>query len=286
MLFNTSVIPEPRKSETTLEALEYPAIIVNGGAGVADAYKTLNKTEGRVVEISSATADGFDNTVLFEQFDKLIAVRRLGLGAGDTNPVLFDVPLFEDLGITMTEEYIHLDDSNLDIMYQTFIPDSASTADGTVPLVLAFHGGSDTAEFITTLSGWPELSSKEGIIVVSVDQHLSISDRSLEDSARNHFRDNIKILDKVLADYPQIDETRVYATGFSRGSVKSFDLGFNYTRRFAGILPNHCMTGNSTLEKVLDKENLNYKIPVYYMDGQEDPTSAIFVNGTTSTDIS
>ncbi len=206
LLFNSNVLPK----QSTMGELEYPAIIVNGNQAVVDAYKKLNGDDKRVISLTSSKKNGFDYAALLAQFDNLISVRRIGLGAGSTNVTLFDVPLFETLGITMEEKTITLSNGQ-NIMYQTFMNGNVkNAAAGSIPLIMVYHGGTDTAEFVTTVSGFPELTGRENVLVVAVDNHLIISDRSLDPLYLN-----MEIVDKVIQDNPQIDETRIYASGFS-----------------------------------------------------------------------
>ena len=92
-----------------------------------------------------------------------------------------------------------------------------------VPLVLGFHGGGGSALSHAQLSQLPEVGKKYGFIAVTVDAHGPTGQI-------------IELINHLKTQYP-IDESRIYATGFSMGSVKSFALAEDYPEVFAGIAP-------------------------------------------------
>jgi poly(3-hydroxybutyrate) depolymerase len=251
MLFNTTAVP----AKGTID-FEYPAIIVNGSTQVNGQYAALNKKASRVVTLASNVTEGFDNAVLAAQFDKLISVRRSNVGGTTNNTAIFDVPVYSALGVEVIEKTVTLGTASR--MYLTYLPGTVKhAATGTIPLVLALHGGGEKAEYFALLSAWPEVAAKEGFIVVAVDNHTAINNDQL-----------IELLEGVFADYPQVDRSRVYASGFSMGSMHSLNLGTQLTQYFAGIVPMECMpalTGATGLP-----------IPTFYIGGQEDTYPSVF----------
>ena len=89
-------------------------------------------------------------------------------------------------------------------------------------------------------------------MVVAVDQHV---ERSAEEIT--------ELLQLLTDKYPGIDTTRIYASGFSMGAVKSWQLGENYPELFAGIVPMDAVTEAPAQVK-------DVIIPTFYVAGEED----------------
>ncbi|MBT2475822.1 hypothetical protein J7E68_14880 [Microbacterium sp. ISL-103] len=99
-----------------------------------------------------------------------------------------------------------------------------------------------------------DVAEEQGFMVVSVNQHV---DRTPEEI--------VELLDYLEEKFPSIDGSRVYATGFSMGSVKTWALSETYPERFAGVAP---MSGSFEPEATAIPETA---IPVIYFAGHESP---------------
>ena len=129
------------------------------------------------------------------------------------------------------------------------------------PLMLVFHGGGDSAYATASLAEWPEIAQENGFITVAVEMHMRVS--ALEVAS---------LIDHLCEEYA-IDEERIYATGFSMGGIKSWDLFQQCPERFAGLLPmdacdypgNNCFFGKT--------ENINedVMVPLLYVGGASSP---------------
>ena len=109
-------------------------------------------------------------------------------------------------------------------------------ATNSLPLVLAFHGGTGQGSGMNTLTGLSRVADRENMIVVypeGIDRHW------------NDGRDTLKgmgddvafvraLLDRLAADY-HIDRKRVYATGISNGGFFTQRLACELPDRFAAI---------------------------------------------------
>ncbi|QJR79340.1 hypothetical protein CA267_000270 [Alteromonas pelagimontana] len=126
--------------------------------------------------------------------------------------------------------------------YRLFVP-SAAEEGLELPLVLNFHGTSSTPQQQAKFSDMEDLAEKEGFFVVSpaaiykrksdgpntwnVDKDpKGVSDVSFVKA----------ILEKLKADYP-VDESRIYATGFSGGARMSSRLACDMANDIAAIGP-------------------------------------------------
>lgn len=131
-----------------------------------------------------------------------------------------------------------------------------------LPLVLGFHGGGDTAMFLTFVSGWFEVAHKYSFLYVAIDNHLAVSATEV-----------VEFIEGLKERYP-IDEHRIYGTGFSMGSGKSWDLFQEYPDVFAGLMPASALfppRQNLFFEDIGDRVNETVSVPIFYSGGEESP---------------
>ena len=134
---------------------------------------------------------------------------------------------------------IHTEDGEyMDVWYE-YVPDEVldGTAPvGSVPLMLALHGGGDDARVFVEEQGLLELAAQERIAVVAPDH-------SWLGTAKN---DSFEALVKyMLETYPALDASRVYATGYSMGGGATYSVAYYKTKLFAGIAP---FAGSATVQ--------------------------------------
>lgn len=133
---------------------------------------------------------------------------------------------------------------------------------GPVPLVLAFHGGGDSAFHICHVSGWWRIAKRHGFLLVAVENHLNSTAAEMTE-----------LLKHLQSRFP-IDEHRIYATGFSMGGCKTWDLYQEYPGLFAALAPM-----DATFEVGLNVYgkpapvpiNRNTPVPVFYAAGEITP---------------
>ena len=133
---------------------------------------------------------------------------------------------------------------------------------GPVPLVIGFHGGGDSSMYLTFVAGWWEIAHRYGFLFVSVENHLSVP-----------AAEAVQLIEGLKKRYP-IDEHRIYATGVSMGSGKSWDLFQEYPELFAGIMPASALFPVYTDfhgDPVTTPLNRTVPVPVFYSGGEESP---------------
>jgi dienelactone hydrolase len=199
--------------------IEVPAYVVNGSDRLEASLERLNQRTGLFGTASSSKRPGFDRAALLKGYDRVIehAARRWW-----TLPAqIYTLPDPKALGLRVEQDVFDVDGQPLE--YYTYEPRKQA---GSVPLVMVFHGGSDNAEFMVWSTGWAQTAAEHGFMVVSVDQHVARTPGQM-----------VTLLDHLLAENPRIDPSRIYASGFSMGSVKSFELSEQFPSRFAAIAP-------------------------------------------------
>ena len=133
---------------------------------------------------------------------------------------------------------------------------------GKAPLVIGFHGGGDSSMYLTYVTGWWELARKYGFLFVSIENHQDVM-----------AAEAVQVIEALKKRYP-IDEHRIYATGFSMGSGKSWDCFQEYPDVFAGIMPASALFPVYTTffgTPVTEKLNKTVPVPVFYSGGEESP---------------
>ena len=133
---------------------------------------------------------------------------------------------------------------------------------GPAPLVIGFHGGGDSSMYLTFVAEWWEIAHRYGFLFVSVENHLDVP-----------AAEAVQVIEALKQRY-KIDEHRIYATGFSMGSGKSWDCFQEYPELFAGIMPTSALFPVYTTfygKPVTDKLNKTVPVPVFYSGGEESP---------------
>lgn len=131
---------------------------------------------------------------------------------------------------------------------------------GPVPLLIGFHGGGDSSMYLTFVAGWWEVCHKYGFLYVSIENHQNVTATEV-----------VEIIDDLKKKY-KIDEHRIYASGFSMGSGKTWDMFQEYPELFAGVAPASALfpVRNNMFGKSLeDGINTTVPVPIFYSGGEK-----------------
>lgn len=129
------------------------------------------------------------------------------------------------------------------------------------PLLFCFHGGGDSALCMALVSGWYQVAARFGFLLICVENHLN--------STATENMEMLGILKKKYA----IDETRIYASGFSMGGCKSWDMMQEYPKVFAAVAPMDATfeVGCNSYGEPVDDYNRDTRLPVFYAGGEITP---------------
>lgn len=190
-------------------------------------------------------------------YDKLSGAWRRQVG------ILLPVHDWAALGINEVIESYTCKDGTV-INYVTYYSAGLNVKDSAnpVPLVLAFHGGGNTALFEAQASEWPLIGKEHGFISVAVDLHFPNSNAT----------QTVELIEHLKSEYA-IDASRVYGSGFSMGSIKSWDLFEQYPNVFAGVAPMDGANdvGIDSFDQKVENYNTDVIVPVFYVGGQASP---------------
>lgn len=129
------------------------------------------------------------------------------------------------------------------------------------PLLMCFHGGGDSAFCMATVSGWYRVAAKYGFLLICVENHLNST-----------ATETIEMIERLKEKY-QIDETRIYASGFSMGGCKSWDMMQEYPEVYAAIAPMDATfeVGYNSYGEPIGEYNQDVLLPVFYAGGEITP---------------
>ncbi len=137
-----------------------------------------------------------------------------------------------------------------------------STPAAGLPLVLGFHGGGDSCFFFATMAGWAKIAHRHNFLLVTVENHLNSTATEMTE-----------LLEQLKKKY-NIDSTRIYATGFSMGGCKTWDMVQEYPQVIAAAAPMDATFDvgcNVYGNKVEAGINTTIPVPVFYAGGEVTP---------------
>ena len=137
-----------------------------------------------------------------------------------------------------------------------------STGAAGVPFVLGFHGGGDSCFFFATMAGWAKIAHRHNFLLVTIENHLNSTATEM-----------IELLEILKKKY-NIDTTRVYATGFSMGGCKTWDMVQEYPEVIAAAAPMDATWDvglNVYGNKVEGGINTTIPVPIFYAGGEVTP---------------
>ena len=133
---------------------------------------------------------------------------------------------------------------------------------GPVPLVIGFHGGGDSSMYLTFVAGWWAICHRHDFLFVSIENH---QDCPAEEA--------VQVIEDLQKKY-KIDAHRIYVTGFSMGSAKTWDMFQEYPQLLAGVMPASALfpVKNNPFGKSLGEGiNTDVKVPIFVSGGEESP---------------
>jgi polyhydroxybutyrate depolymerase len=154
-----------------------------------------------------------------------------------------------------------------------------------VPIVVVLHGGGGTAKSAIWTTGWTRKADMAGFLTVfpnamarDPSQRTSFSGNpQLWNDGSDRFYQGQKATDDVsfinlllddLSDRFNVDERRVFVTGFSNGASMSFLVGAQLSDRIAAIAP---VAGACWFDPLV----LKRPVPMLYITGTADPLNLI-----------
>ena len=131
-----------------------------------------------------------------------------------------------------------------------YLPEEAldgTAPDGSIPLLLSLHGGGDDPRQYVEGQGWLEVAGRERIAIVAPDKaNLHVNDTEGNDY---HSRVMPMLVKYMLEMYPALDASRVYANGYSMGSLSTCRVAYGAPEMFAAVYPQCGFRGANPTEE-------------------------------------
>lgn len=228
------------------------------------AILSVNNSE----EINKAFSDS-DNVLIKDKadyindFDSFVKKFKMWCGKVELEPDFKELGMTEDTGIlsvkTSEDNKFMRGTGKHKVGYFAYY-NNDTFKNGPAPLLIGFHGGGDSSMYLTYVAGWWEVCHKYGFLFVSLENHQNITATEV-----------MEILEHLKKRY-NIDEHRIYASGFSMGSGKTWDMFQEYPEAFAGLAPHSALfpVYNNPFGKNLgDKLNKTVSVPLFVSGGEE-----------------
>ena len=184
-----------------------------------------------------------------EDLDGTIYLPRYGAAVGgcsssnNTSSANDDTDAQQDTSIEYREPpeqnaVVSIDVDGLTRSYRLYIP--SSEPNDPMPLLVAFHGGGGGEDVpFPQETRFNQLAESQGFVVAYPFEHLFPGNEGgwlLNTGPDRH--EDIDFVEALIADvssYTSIDTTRLYATGYSLGSMYTYDVACHLNHRFAAI---------------------------------------------------
>ena len=216
----------PAELSSRLEKTEMPVYLVNASAE-AEAFYSETDAENHFASAQADNTESFDAENVNAAWNSLVGtVRRC-------YDVVIDIPDYKETMECENDTFTASTGSALE--YYLFTPTAvAGQEEKTAPMVVGMHGNDNSALTMAVITEWPTLAEANGFVYMGLNHCESMTDDEIMEAIQN-----------VMENHPVIDPSRIYMTGFSNGSIHTWNVVSNekYKNFFAAIAPmNACCT--------------------------------------------
>jgi predicted esterase len=250
--------------------------VSDGAAVVKKAYAEMFSRTMRipVVRQGSHSAGTPYQGYSFDQAPYSLAARNVvtnGATPGGISVTTHQEDLFSSIKTT-SGEYLQT--------WTEYVPKEVlegKAAPGSVPLVLALHGGGDDPEAFVEECGWLELAHQKRFIMVAPEHQALDNTPAMGEGLQ-------ALAQYMMKTYPAVDASRVYASGYSMGGIATLSISTSHPRLLAAAVN---MAGAVyTFTKDIDERFQNTDLPFMFLTSAYDSTRNIkWEDGSLTKDV-
>ncbi len=194
----------------------------------------------------------------------------------------------EKLQITRNVVKEDLNGNGQNNLWYEYLPAATLNADNdSIPVVVLLHGNGNDPRTQFETSGWADVASEEGIILIEPEwQGSTIGGYAYEamtnDDSISENNDIITMLEIVKEKYPQIDESRIYVEGLSRGGLNSLHLGLTQSKVFAAVGSHSAGEKEEfydNIEQIIGANSGQFDMPMFIALGSKDSNNFLPLYG-------
>lgn len=285
---------------TASSGVALPAYIANGSYNTVNYYRSVNETDTTETEngktVYSNSADSV-RKVIVNSSNSSISAELINDAYYSlfrwTSRMSIETTVFYDYYTTETFVLLKRPDVEaLDLVhyvvegedvgvsgqsrYYMWLPSEAIPGnpgydpDEEFALIVDIHGGGDHPLFEAESNGWVELAGDERFIIVAPEDG-AVGGQIGNDPSRNDHDLYPNLIAEILEKYPNIDQSRIYATGFSKGSKESHFIAMMHSDIFAAVAPMATASATMTFADEYEGSTLGEKdMPWFYLFGSNE----------------
>ena len=137
------------------------------------------------------------------------------------------------------------------------------TSPGSVPLVLALHGGGDDPQAFVEECGWLELARQKRFIMVAPEHQALDTTPAMGEALQ-------ALILYMIKTYPAIDASRVYASGYSMGGIATLSISTSHPRILAAAV--NMAGARYEYTKEMDAQFQSTELPMMFLTSAYDST--------------
>ena len=175
-----------------------------------------------------------------------------------------------------------LNGNGKDSLWYEYLPENTKNAEkGSIPAIVLLHGNGNDPRAQFETSGFAKVAKENNIILIEPEWQGTFQrgkfDAMTNTDSSTENNDIVRMIEIVKEKYPQIDTSRIYVEGLSRGGLNSLGLGLTQTKQFAAVGVHSAGARNTeetdtldSLQKFVDDNKDNLDMPAYIVVGEKD----------------
>jgi polyhydroxybutyrate depolymerase len=166
------------------------------------------------------------------------------------------------------EEGVSVEVDSVDREYRIYVPQSRQN-DEQMPVLFAFHGGGGRGYAFPQQEGFEQLAEENGFVVVyPLSEHYGSNEGEWQLNSTQQTQQDINFIQSIIDDLSaqySIDHRKLYATGYSLGSMFTYELACQMSDQFAAMA-----SFAGTMPVNPDSCNVDRPVPILHLHGVDD----------------